>query len=92
MNNCKGRGKNEEDISIVFPPPPTTTAVVLVASNVATTTYSKPSPSFAGSFRQVFDSRRGMFEKKNIGNEILSGGKIALHLTNEMTRPNSQPN
>ena len=65
MNNCKGRGKNEEDISIVFPPPPTTTAVVLVASNVATTTYSKPSPSFAGSFRQVFDSRRGMFEKKN---------------------------
>ena len=25
--------------------------------------YSKTSPSFAGSFRQVFDSRRGMFEK-----------------------------
>ena len=57
MNNCKGRGKNE-GISTY---PPTTT--IAVTSNAATSTYTKQSPSFAGSFRQVFDSRRGMFEK-----------------------------
>ena len=33
----------------------------------ATGYYTNPSPSFAGSFRQVFDSRRGMFEKNLAG-------------------------
>lgn len=52
MNNCMGRGKASNPATLT---PPATAG--LMVNN------SKTSPSFAGSFRQVFDSRRGMFEK-----------------------------
>ena len=52
MNNCMGRGKASNPATLT---PPATAG--LMVNN------SKTPPSFAGSFRQVFDSRRGMFEK-----------------------------
>ena len=81
MNNCKGRGKNE-GISTY---PPTTT--IAVTSNAATSTYTKQSPSFAGSFRQVFDSRRGMFEKKNLADS--NSNRFNTHHNHHTTSKNS---
>ena len=53
MNNCMGRGKASNPATQTSP----------TKGGAGMVTNSKTSPSFAGSFRHVFDSRRGMFEK-----------------------------
>ena len=52
MNECKGRGK------VSFTP---------IGAQQGAPQQFKATPSFAGGFRQVFDTRRGMFEQSVIG-------------------------
>ena len=71
MNNCMGRGKASNPATLT---PPATAG--LMVNN------SKTSPSFAGSFRQVFDSRRGMFEKN-----VADSSRFNTHNTQKSPTP-----
>ena len=57
LNDCKGRGKVLVD----------NPDHMFQSSTIPITASFKAAPSFAGSFRQVFNSRRGMFEQSIAG-------------------------
>ena len=62
LNDCKGRGKVLDFGTQIG------TNNENGTSKGTNNDYKMAAPSFAGSFRQVFDSRRGMFEQSVTGN------------------------